>query len=76
MPKNFSSELSKNLIPQNNNSQESKIKSEADDKVNKVWNQFLELLSDRLTQSEINTWFSVISPKSFENNILTIKVPS
>ena len=76
MPKNFSSELSKNLIPQNNSSQESKIKSEDDDKVNKVWNQFLELLSDRLTQSEINTWFSVISPKSFENNILTIKVPS
>jgi chromosomal replication initiator protein len=41
-----------------------------------LWNNFLDLLSDNLKKSEINTWFSVITPKSFENNVLTIIVPS
>ncbi|MCI0472744.1 MAG: chromosomal replication initiator protein DnaA [Ignavibacteria bacterium] len=41
-----------------------------------TWNKFLELLSQNLKQAEIKTWFSVIVPKDFENNVLTIQVPS
>jgi len=43
---------------------------------NEVWGKFLKLLSDSLKESEIKTWFSVITPKSFSDNILTITVPS
>jgi chromosomal replication initiator protein len=46
--------------------------SEAD----KIWEKFLVLLSDTIKQVEINTWFSVISPKDFENGTLTLIVPS
>lgn len=42
----------------------------------KIWSKFLDLLSDNLKESEIKTWFSVITPKSFSNNVLTITVPS
>lgn len=42
----------------------------------KVWKNFLDLLSDSLKASEINTWFSVIEPKSLEGNVLTVSVPS
>lgn len=45
---------------------------EADD----LWKKFIELLSQKLKESEIKTWFSVINPKSFINNTLTITVPS
>lgn len=41
-----------------------------------VWKKFLGLLSQKLKESEIKTWFSVITPKSFINNSLTIIVPS
>ncbi|MBS1514579.1 MAG: chromosomal replication initiator protein DnaA [Bacteroidetes bacterium] len=41
-----------------------------------VWNNFLELLKLNIPENEIRTWFSIIKPKSFENNILTISVPS
>ncbi|MBS1517753.1 MAG: chromosomal replication initiator protein DnaA [Bacteroidetes bacterium] len=41
-----------------------------------LWKKFLELLSDNLKAVEINTWFSVIIPKSYKDNILTISVPS
>lgn len=41
-----------------------------------VWEKFLKLLEDSLKPSEITTWFSVIEPISFDNNILTISVPS
>lgn len=42
----------------------------------RIWKNFLDLLSDSLKASEINTWFSVIVPKSFEGNVLTVSVPS
>jgi chromosomal replication initiator protein len=42
----------------------------------KIWKNFLELLSDSLKESEIKTWFSVISPKSLSDNVLTVLVPS
>ncbi len=41
-----------------------------------IWVKFIELLSQNLRQSEISTWFSILSPISFENNVLTIQVPS
>lgn len=41
-----------------------------------IWKKFVELLSQKLKESEIKTWFSVITPKSFINNTLTITVPS
>lgn len=41
-----------------------------------IWKKFLELLSQKLKVSEIKTWFSVVTPKSFVNNTLTISVPS
>ena len=41
-----------------------------------VWKKFLELLSQKLKESELKTWFSVITPKSYLNNILTVTVPS
>ncbi|MBX7043227.1 MAG: chromosomal replication initiator protein DnaA [Ignavibacteria bacterium] len=41
-----------------------------------IWKNFLDLLSDSLKASEINTWFSVIEPKSLEGNVLTVSVPS
>ncbi len=43
---------------------------------NSIWKKFIELLSQKLKESEIKTWFSVIVPKSFINNTLTITVPS
>ncbi|MBN1633184.1 MAG: chromosomal replication initiator protein DnaA [Ignavibacteria bacterium] len=41
-----------------------------------LWKKFLFLLSQSLKESEIQTWFSILVPKSFENNTLTIFVPS
>lgn len=41
-----------------------------------IWDKFLKLLEDNLKPSEISTWFSVIKPMSFEDNTLTISVPS
>ncbi len=42
-----------------------------------LWEKFLELLSQAVSkQTEIKTWFSVLNPISFENNILTVSVPS
>jgi chromosomal replication initiator protein len=42
----------------------------------RLWGKFLELLSDSIKESEINTWFSVITPKNFSNGVLTVGVPS
>ena len=46
------------------------------DSASKIWKNFVELLSDNLKPSEINTWFSVITPKSLEGDVLTVMVPS
>ncbi len=50
--------------------------SDTDINAVELWKKFIELLSDNLKVSEVNTWFSVITPKKFESNILTIAVPS
>ena len=41
-----------------------------------IWEKFIDLLSQNLKPSEISTWFSVLTPREFENNVLTIQVPS
>lgn len=76
MSKTFGAELKNNTYPQTKNKSEQVQLSKQEEDVNNIWNKFLGLLSDHLNQNEINTWFSVITPKSFENNVLTIKVPS
>jgi chromosomal replication initiator protein len=79
VPKNSSKVLDKNVNPRKHETEtQFNISNKSESELNAVsiWNKFIELLSDTLKPSEINTWFSVIVPKSFENNILTLKVPS
>lgn len=73
MTNNFSSSLEHSS---DSNGHQNKNKSESELSAQSVWNKFKELLSDSLKTSEVNTWFSVIVPKSLENNVLTITVPS
>jgi chromosomal replication initiator protein len=63
------------IIPYDAELKEKEITKEFKD-AEGVWKKFLELLSQKLKESEIKTWFSVITPKSFINNTLTISVPS
>ncbi|MBV6477314.1 MAG: Chromosomal replication initiator protein DnaA [Ignavibacteria bacterium] len=76
MSKNSTVRSGKNSVQKTDSAEKILAASNQNDSVNKVWEQFLELLSDKLTQNEISTWFSVISPKSFEDSVLTIRVPS
>lgn len=76
MSKSLSSSLKNNLNPQEQNSESKNQKTPQEIEAHLLWNKFTELLSDSLKKSEVSTWFSVIIPKSFENNILTISVPS
>ena len=76
MSKNSTSSLQKNSTTDQHNKNLPVNKSEPELKAESLWNKFIELLSDNLKVSEINTWFSVITPKTFENNILTVTVPS
>jgi len=76
VPKNSSIAFTNNLIPKQQDTVTQNYRSESEAKAFSLWAKFIELLSDSLKNSEINTWFSVITPKSFEDNILTIKVPS
>lgn len=59
-----------------NNQQKNRLSNDNHTKAEEIWKKFLELLTDNLKESEIKTWFSVISPKSFVDNVLTILVPS
>jgi chromosomal replication initiator protein len=63
------------IIPYNAELKEKEITQEFKN-AESVWKKFIELLSQKLKESEIKTWFSVITPKSFINNALTIIVPS
>jgi chromosomal replication initiator protein len=71
-----SSAFEKKIIPSFNSAEQAEQKSESEINAVSLWNKFIELLSDNLKSSEVNTWFSVITPKNLENNILTIVVPS
>ncbi len=76
MSKFSTSALDKNLIPPTQNKESNEHRSDSETKAISLWSKFIELLSDNLKVSEVNTWFSVITPKNLENNILTIVVPS
>lgn len=41
-----------------------------------LWRNFKSLLGDSLKASEVNTWFSVITPKSVDGETLTVMIPS
>lgn len=69
----YSTNLS--IIPYDSENKSSDARVELLDAEN-IWKKFLVLLSQKLKESEIKTWFSVITPKSYINNTLTIAVPS
>lgn len=41
-----------------------------------IWNNCLTLIKEQVNEQSFKTWFTPIVPKKFENNILTIQVPS
>lgn len=59
-----------------NQTSSDETKSEERKEAEHLWGKFLELLSDSIKEGEINTWFSVITPKSFNDGVLTVSVPS
>lgn len=42
----------------------------------KIWNNCLAFIKGQVNEQSFKTWFTPIVPKKFENNILTIQVPS
>ena len=44
--------------------------------INTYWNECLQIIHDNLSESAYKTWFSPIVPLQFENNILTLQIPS
>jgi chromosomal replication initiator protein len=65
---------SDNLLTSNNSEQNS-LSTEQSNAID-VWSKFLEMLSGNLKKSEVETWFSVLTPKHFKDNVLTLSVPS
>ena len=41
-----------------------------------IWNNCLAAIKERISEQSFKTWFTPIVPKKFENNVLTIQVPS
>lgn len=41
-----------------------------------IWNNCLTFIKSQVNEQSFKTWFTPIVPKKFENNILTIQVPS
>lgn len=62
------------LVPEKQNDLNTKQEFTAEHE--EIWNNFLDLLKHNIPENEIRTWFSILKPKSFENSILTITVPS
>ena len=44
--------------------------------INKYWQNCLDIVRDNLSESAFRTWFKPIVPLSFENNVLTLQIPS
>jgi len=75
--KHSSSSLERNVRKETTNDSPDEVSEQTDlEPALKIWKKFIDLLSDNLKASEINTWFSVISPKSLEGDVLTVMVPS
>lgn len=53
----------------------SKITDTAQEAFNN-WTRFLDIVKLNVSELKLNTWFKPIKPVAFENNILTISVPS
>jgi len=41
-----------------------------------IWNNCLEFIQGQISEQSFKTWFAPIIPQKFENNVLTIQVPS
>lgn len=41
-----------------------------------LWNNCLKVIQDNVPENAFRTWFTPIKPLSYENNVLTIQVPS
>jgi chromosomal replication initiator protein len=41
-----------------------------------LWNNCLAFIKERISEQSFKTWFTPIIPQKFENNVLTIQVPS
>ncbi len=41
-----------------------------------LWNNCLKVIQDNVPENAFRTWFTPIRPLSYENNVLTIQVPS
>lgn len=77
MSKHSSSSLERNVRKETTSDSLNEVSKQTDlEPALKIWKKFIDLLSDNLKTSEINTWFSVISPKSLEGEVLTVMVPS
>lgn len=76
MSKSFSTQAEKLSDKYTSATEGSPKKSESEINAAIVWKKFLDLLSDNLKVSEVNTWFSVITPKDTDGKTLTITVPS
>lgn len=76
---NYSTNLNETSEPIDSRAQgqsSAEVKSPEKKEAEHLWGKFLELLSDSIKEGEINTWFSVITPISFSDDILTVSVPS
>ena len=47
-----------------------------DNSHHKLWSESLAIIRDIIPQAAFNTWFAPIIPLKYENNVLTIQVPS
>ncbi|MGA2669755.1 MAG: chromosomal replication initiator protein DnaA [Ignavibacteria bacterium] len=65
------------LNPKNERERDAFSESDVNDtKASEIWSKFLEIVKLNVSELKLNTWFKPITPKSFNNNTLLIKVPS
>lgn len=64
-------------MSQNNRQYEaSQTTSYNEKQASEVWNKFMELFGDNISELKMNTWFRPIKPVSLLNDVLTVSVPS
>ena len=52
------------------------IHNEVDEKAEHYWNACLKIFKDNVSKQVFKTWFLSLKPLKWENNVLTVKVPS
>lgn len=65
--------FSENLLDSNANNDNNK---DTNGEAVNLWNGFLDIARSNVSELKLNTWFKPIKAKSYENNALTIIVPS